>query len=150
MTTKSVKSEVLQVDEPLFSNQYFSKKVSLTAANIKTLNSAPIILVAATGVGTAIEVISVSAKFNYVAAVAFDNGQLLVQPLGASSAQFISGATFLNNVADSFVILVENTAASTGNNLIANTPLAAITGADSTNVGTSNMIVYVAYRIITI
>lgn len=125
-------------------------RVAISAAQVKTLNSLPVNLVDAPGIGYAIEVVSVSCKFNYVAAVAFDHDQLIIQPIGSTHSPYVSGATFLNGTANAFLKLAQNTVASTGNALVENAALKAITTADSTTTGTSNIVVYVAYRIITI
>lgn len=124
--------------------------VPISAAQIKTLNSSSVVLVDAPGDGKAIEVIAVSCKFNWVAGVAFDNGQLLVQPQGATFTPFLTGTTFLNGTANSFLKLFENAAVSTGNSLVENASLRAATVAASTTTGISNIVIYVAYRIITL
>ena len=124
------------------------KKVSLTAAQIKTGNSVPITLITAPGAGFAIEVISALYNFQY-GTVAFDSGgsQFELKTDTASQKQMLSTAV-LNGTASIFAKFDSSNVAAT--QIVDNKALTfALSGADAT-VGDSTIDLYINYRIITL
>jgi len=129
-------------------NLILHKKVTLTAAQIKTANSVPVSLIAAQGAGKAIEVVSALANFQY-GTVAFDSGSTAfeLQINTAATHQFLLSG-ILNGTASVFAMMGVNSATTT--QIVANEPLNfVLTGADAT-VGDSTMDLYINYRIITL
>lgn len=145
MPRKSILSEVLVTDEPLF-GEFRELKISLTAGQIKTLTSVPITVVAAPGAGYAIEVISGSAFIDW-GSVAFDNSFLYLTVDTASTHQLTTGGTFFSQVADKFVRMATNSSGST-TGVVENKALKVSANADSTTTGDSTVTVYCVYRII--
>jgi len=121
--------------------------LSLTAAQIKTLNSVPVQIVAAPGAGKAIEVVSGSVDFTF-GAPAFDNSLIVVKTAGVIYQGGQVNANVLNSGASVFSKFSYNSALVL--QLIANTALQVTAEADSTTTGTGTAKVYITYRIITL
>ena len=124
------------------------KKVSLTAAQIKTGNSVPITLITAPGAGFAIEVISALYNFQY-GTVAFDSGgsQFELKTDTAAQKQMLSAAV-LNGTTSLFSKFDSSYVAAT--QIVDNKALTfKLSGADAT-VGDSTIDLYINYRIITL
>lgn len=123
-------------------------KLTLTPAQVKTLNSVPITVVPAPGAGFALQAVT-SAAFLDWGSVAYDHGQLNVQADTATNEQLRSGSSMLNGTADSFLSLVP-ISFSSGTQLVENKALVISAPADSTTTGDSPVTVYIYYKKITI
>jgi len=124
------------------------KKVSLSAAQIRTANSVPVSLISAPGAGKVIEVLSGSVNFQY-GTVAFDSGSTAfgLQINTAATYQFAANG-YLNGTSNVFALI--GVTYSNTTQLVANEPLNfVLLGADAT-VGDSTMDIYINYRIITL
>jgi len=125
----------------------FTKTVSLSAAQIKTLNSVPVDAVAAPGANKAIEVVSASISFTWVG-VAFDHAfpecGLKTDTAAANQAgggDFTLTASFFTR----FTIFATNSTT-----VVANKKLQISAAADSTASGDSTAKIYIQYRIINV
>lgn len=140
-----------------FADLYFSlstiveTKVSLTAAQLQTINTVPVTLIAAQGAGTAIQVISACARVNY-GTVVFDNGadlaiapatDLLPQMTCAGILQAAGSGLWVfvyPSISDTLdAVLKEN------DDLVICDPV----GTDST-AGDSTIDIYLSYKVITL
>jgi len=122
----------------------YHAELSLSAAQIKTLNSVPVQIIAAPGVGKAIEVISGSVKYTFVSA-AFTSTNLFLQTDTAASNQGVSGTDFTVGVSQ-FARVLQNVSVNT---MVENKALKAQADADSA-VGDGTAKIYITYRIITL
>jgi len=120
-------------------------RVPLTAAQIRTLNSIPVLAVAAPGVGKAIQVISGSVNFT-ANAVAFTSATLNLRIDTLIQNQAGTADSILQNGINDFHSMQLQTPA---NNMITNNALNIIANADSA-VGDGTAVVYGAYQIITL
>ena len=120
--------------------------VSLTSADILSLNSTPIVAVAAPGAGVYIEVISASIFYTYLTAVYATHTQVNLRIDTATLSQFVSPGVL---AVGSSVAWRFNSQAPTGsaNQLIANKALLIETDSgDPTGSGTGTAIVKILYR----
>ena len=123
-----------------------SASITLTAAQVKTLNTSPITIVSAVA-GYAIEVVSASVKiaFNTTAYATNTFIQLIVN--GATTAQY--GAGILNATVATTKKLPEiSTTSATTTQLITNAELEVSTLTGDPTTGDSDVTVYVNYRLI--
>ena len=125
-----------------------TKKISLAAVQILNAGTVPVVLVAATGAGTFIEVVSASYNFVY-GATAFDSSLATFELItNTATAEQFKSASILNGTSNVFSKFFQNSSTST--QLVDNEPLNfALTGTDAT-VGDSTMDLYINYRIITL
>ena len=124
-------------------------KVSLTAAQIKTINSVPIEVIPTAGAGRAIEVISAFLRFNY-GTVTFDASLaylLSLYTLTSSTTQFSTGNNILSRTSSTIQTFDKD--GSTANQLVENQPIY-VNGGDDSTVGDSTIDLYINYRIITL
>jgi len=124
-----------------------SAKVVIPTAQVLTLNSAPVQLVAAPGAGYAIEVLSASLQitFNSVAYATNTNLQLY-----ANGSSEIQTSNSINQVADAFSKFEPEIGATGSIQFVGNEPLMVdVSGGDPT-AGDSDITIYVTYRIITL
>lgn len=124
-------------------------KVSLTAAQIKTINSVPISVISAPGAGKVIEIISAFLKFNY-GTVTFDesiDNSLSLYTLTSSTTQFSTGNNILSRTSSTIQTFDKD--GSTANQLVENQPIY-VNGGDDSTVGDSTIDLYINYRIITL
>ena len=63
-------------------------KLTIASADVLTLNTTPITIVAAQGVGTAIEVLSASAKMVYNSSDYATNGNMIIRCVGAQRSSW--------------------------------------------------------------
>ena len=125
----------------------YRKKVHLTAAQILTLNSAPVELIPAPGVGKAVSIVDAIAVLNFVS-VAFnfigpDHGYLTTQDSNNHQIKFFGfiGAptsTNVKGILEGTYLLIQE-----------NTHIVFYTEEDIT-VGDSTIDIYIAYRIVTL
>lgn len=123
-------------------------KVSLTAAQVKALNSVPVLAVAAPGNGFAIEVVSASASLTY-GSVAFLNAGLQIKTDTATTIQASTHSAFLPATNSIFQRIISATTSANLIQLVDNKGLYITAAADSAN-GDSTVDIYILYRIITL
>lgn len=121
-------------------------KLSLTAVQIKTLNSIPVQIVATPGSGKAIEVVSASASLDFQT-IAYDSSGLALKTATAITSQVVE-ATILASTVSQFSRFVDTP--SGGNNQLSDNQSLQVTSSTDATVGDSPLNVYVAYRIITL
>lgn len=139
--------EVTAADIRLYLDKYQTVSLALSAADVKTLNSVPVEIVAAPGAGYAIEFISASAFLDW-GSVAFDNTAILLQTDTAGTHQAATG-TLLTATADKFVRFSTSSGGAT-TQIVENKALQVTAAADSTTTGDSPVTIYLNYRIITL
>jgi hypothetical protein len=121
-------------------------KVPLTAAQIMTLNSIPVLAIPAPGVGKAIEIISGSANLIFNT-TAYTSSSLRLQPTSATGSQFSAVNLFLSAISTRFSRMLQVIV--TDVSVIENEPINITSDADSV-VGDSPINIYISYRIITL
>jgi hypothetical protein len=124
-------------------------KLTIATADVLTLNSTPLTIVAAQGVGTVIQVISASVKIDFNTTPYATNIQLQIISSGSVKAQHSQ------NVLDASVstvrFLAEQAATvATDTQLLENADLQVAVRTGNPTAGDSDITVYVTYRIITL
>jgi len=125
------------------------KEASLTiaTADVLTLNSAPIEIVAAPGAGFAIEVLSANVSMTYNSSAYATNTNIIVKTNGATDEQY--GAGVLNATVDMQKKLQEiTTTTATDTQIIENASIQASVRTGNPTAGNSDIKVYLTYRII--
>lgn len=131
-------------------NGVYRTKVSLSAAQIKSLNSSPIDLIAATGAGTYIRVNQVDLWLNW-GTVAFDSNFIQIKTDGATNNQVSFGNSFISSTANTNATGLPNThIGATTDIYLSNTKVVITSNADSVATGDSTVDVYITYEIITL
>ena len=124
-------------------------KLTIASADVLTLNSTPLTIVAAQGVGTAIEVISASVKVDFNTTAYATNIDINVVASGATQSQYqgnILEATLSTNRK-----LTPTTGLIASDTQIAeNAALYVSVGTGNPTAGDSDITIYVTYRIITL
>jgi hypothetical protein len=124
-------------------------KLTIASADVLTLNSTPLTIVAATGVGTAIEVISANVLMTYNTTAYATNTNIIIKNSGATDEQF--GAAILNATVNMQKKLQEvTTSTATDTQIIENTSLQVSVRTGNPTAGDSDIAVYITYRIITL
>jgi hypothetical protein len=124
-----------------------SASLSITNAQILTLNSVPLTIVTAPGTGLAIEVVSASINYTYNSAVY--TAITVGLKTDTASANQATSSTILSVASSTFCRIPIITSASI--QLVANKALTVISNADGSAGGTNgSAVVYITYRIITI
>jgi hypothetical protein len=124
-------------------------KLTIATADVLTLNSTPLTIVAAQGVGTVIQVISASVKIDFNTTPYATNIQLQIISSGSVKAQHSQ------NVLDASVstvrFLAEQAATvATDTQLLENADLQVAVRTGNPTAGDSDITIYVTYRIITL
>jgi len=124
-------------------------KLTIATADVLTLNTTPIEIVAAPGAGYAIEVISASMKMVYVSATYATNTSLELLTAGATNSQ---ASTVIKNSASTIRRFADATtlASATATQLVDNAALNVTVASGDPTAGDSDITVYVTYRIITL
>ena len=125
------------------------KKVSLSAAQIKTISTVPISVIDAPGAGKVIEVVSAFLSFNY-GTVTFDASfsfDVSLRTDTAGGRQYTTANNILNRTSSTIQTFDKD--ASTANQLVDNKAIF-IDGGDDSTVGDSTIDLYINYRIITL
>ena len=124
-------------------------KLTIATADVLHLNTTPIEVVAAPGVGYAIEVISASMKMVYVSATYATNTSLELLTAGATNSQ---ASTVIKNSASTIRRFADATtlASATATQLVENAALNVTVASGDPTAGDSDITVYVTYRIITL
>ena len=121
--------------------------LTIASADVLQLNSTPLTIVAAQGSGTAIEVISASAKITYGTVQYATNTVLQLFTNGGDGAQVEWIATFLSSDTDRISRAIDF---SDKSNLIENADLVVRVDTGDPTAGDSDITVYVLYRVITV
>ena len=122
--------------------------LTILSANILTLNSVPVELIAAQGAGTTIEIMSVSVRATYKAAAYATNTNLQILTSGATNAQFDS-ASILTSTVNAHWKLAANEPTIAGNTqLIENAAVNVTVATGDPTAGNSDIEVYAMYRVI--
>jgi hypothetical protein len=125
-------------------------KLTIASADVLTLNTTPITIVAATGVGTAIEAISATVTVdNPSAAYATNVGVQLICD-GADEPQLISLTALNASVTSTRKLGVDSTFSASDTQVLENTDLQVSVASGDPTAGDSDITVYVTYRIITL
>ena len=124
-------------------------KLTIASADVLHLNTTPIEIIAAPGVGYAIEVISASMKMVYVSATYATNTSLELITAGATNSQ---ASTVIKNSASTIRRFADATtlASATATQLVDNAALNVTVASGDPTAGDSDITVYVTYRIITL
>jgi hypothetical protein len=123
-------------------------KLTIASADVLTLNTTPIEIVAAPGVGYAIEVISASVKIDFNSAAYATNTILQLTADGATPSQVKWASGVLATSSDLFVKSIESS--TTSPQIIENADLNVTVNSGNPTAGDSDITVYVTYRIITL
>jgi hypothetical protein len=124
-------------------------KLTIATADVLTLNTTPIEIVAAPGAGYAIEVISASMNMVYVSATYATNTSLELITAGATNSQ---ASTVIKNSASTIRRFADATtlASATATQLVENAALNVTVASGDPTAGDSDITVYCTYRIITL
>lgn len=124
-------------------------KLTIATADVLTLNTTPIEIVAAPGAGYAIEVISASMKMVYNSATYATNTSLELITAGATNSQ---ASTVIKNSVSTIRRFADATtlASATATQLVDNAALNVTVASGDPTAGDSDITVYVNYRIITL
>lgn len=128
-----------------------SASLAITSAQVLALNSTPLTIIAAQGVGTAIEIISASAKMVYNSAAYATNVDLILQNSGATRP--ISGVgSFLAETVNVMSPFRDQYGFSgvTDTQMIENVAVQVSVDSGNPTAGNSGITVYVLYRVITL
>ena len=126
-----------------------STKVSLSAAQIKTISTVPVSVISAPGAGKVIEIVSAFLSFNY-GTVTFDasfNFEVSLYTDTSGGRQFSTANNILNRTSSTIQTFDKD--ASTASQLVANKAIF-VDGGDDSTVGDSTIDLYINYRIITL
>lgn len=124
--------------------------LSIASADVLTLNSIPVELVAAPGAGYAIEVISASTKLVYVSAAYATNTNLQLLTSGATNAQFDDGKVLTATVSTHWKFEALQPTSATDTQLIENAALNVSVATGDPITGDSDIEVFVLYRLIAV
>lgn len=130
--------------------QILEASLTIPTASVLTLNATPLTIVAAPGAGKYIEVISASTSITFVSAAYATNTTLQLISEGATIAQMQDTSALVSTVSK-ITIFQHPTGATAGQTqVLANTALQVKVGTGNPTTGDSNIIVKVAYRIVTV
>lgn len=124
-----------------------TKKITIATTDVVAMNAIPYALVAAPGAGYALEVISATARIATYAGVAYATNTTLQIITDTATIAQASNTTTLPAVAAT----IDNFSLTAGlGNIIENKALMAKVATGNPTAGTSNIIIYLTYRIITL
>ena len=125
-------------------------KLTIASADVLTLNTTPLTIVAAQGVGTAIEVISASVKIDFnTTAYATNTTLQLISPGGATLVQATT-TTVLAVTQNTHTGFIRTAPVASGGSIFENTALTVNVFNGNPTAGDSDITVYITYRIITL
>jgi hypothetical protein len=125
-------------------------KLTIATADVLTLNTTPLTIVAAQGAGTAIEVISANVKIDFNSAAYATNTTLLLIISGANTHSAIATNVLTSTVSSQKYITTIGTGTATATQIIENADLQVQVQTGNPTAGDSDITVYVTYRIITL
>lgn len=125
-------------------------KLTIASADVLTLNTTPITIVAAQGAGTVIEVLSAFVSIDFNTTAYATNVGLQVITSGADEPQFTSLTALNASVTSHRKLGVDSTFAATDTQIIENAALQVKVPTGNPTAGNSGITVYVTYRIITL
>ena len=127
-----------------------SASLTIASADVLQLNSTPLTIVAAQGVGTAIEVISASVKIDFnTTAYATNTTLQLISPGGATLVQATT-TTVLAVTQNTHTGFIRTAPIASGGSIFENTELTVNVFNGNPTAGDSDITVYVLYRVITL
>lgn len=127
--------------------------LTLTSGQIKALNSTPLTIVSAPGVGKYIQVVCVSGEYTAVSAAYTTNTLLQITASGATLVQAQNANLLLSTVSRNFVfdlVTGSATGSTTATQLLDNTALVVNVATGNPAVGDGTMKLKVFYRVVTI
>lgn len=128
----------------------YKASLTITTAQILVLNGTPLTIVAATGAGTAIEVISASALMTYNSIAYATNTSLQLINTGATASQMQNTACLVGTVTKTTKFTSGTAAAAGETQILTNTALQVKVATGNPTAGNSDITVYVFYRVVTL
>ena len=122
-------------------------KLAIASADVLTLNTTPITIVAAQGVGTAIEVTSAIMKLDFNTTQYATNTSLILENPSSTEMQCVN---VINQAADAFSRFEFEFGATAGVQYVENEAVNLTTLTGDPTAGDSDITIYVTYRIITL
>lgn len=132
------------------SGQTLEASLAITSAQILTLNSAPLEIVAAPGAGKYIEVVSGSIAFTYVSTTYTTNLVLQLINTGADISQLESQLGLSSTISKNTRFETQVTTPAASTQIITNTALKVKVKTGNPTIGDGTAIIKVLYRIVTI
>lgn len=144
--TAAINSRITVLEE----NQLYHTKVSLSSAQILTLNSTPVQIIAAQGAGTTIQFVAVLARMNFVTAAYATNTTFQLIFAGAS-LNCVTNTALLISTATRTGYLPPTTLAGATNSQYypANADLNATIATGNPTAGGGSIDLYIIYRVLT-
>jgi hypothetical protein len=127
-----------------------SASLTITSAQVLALNSTPLTIVAAQGVGTAIEVISASVKIDFNTTAYATVTNLLISNSSSNTDQFRGGGVLASTVSTFKRFVLTDPTGATDTQIIENDSLIIHCASADPTAGDSDITVYVLYRVITL
>jgi hypothetical protein len=127
-----------------------STSLSIATADVLTLNSTPIELVAAQGAGKVIEILSATVKIVYVSAAYAANTNLQLLTSGATDAQFDNDKLLVATVSTHRRMTGLEPTAATDTQLLENAAVNVTVETGDPTTGDSDIEIFVTYRVITV
>jgi len=124
--------------------------LTIASADVLQLNSTPLTIVAAQGVGTAIEVLSASVNVDFNTTPYATNTTLLLITNGATDSQFRGGNLLNSSVSNIRIFESNSVTTSTTTQIIENAALTVKVDTGDPTAGDSDITVSVLYRVITL
>ena len=124
--------------------------LTIASADVLQLNSTPLTIVAAQGVGTAIEVLSASINIDFNTSAYATNTNLLIKNSTANTDQFRGGAVLESTVSTFKSLILTEPSGATDTQIIDNDALKVTVSGGNPTAGDSDITVYVTYRVITL
>ena len=125
-------------------------KLTIASADVLTLNTTPITIVAAQGVGTAIEVISASVKIDFNTTPYATNTVLQLISSGGATLVQATTTTVLTVTQNTHTGFIRTAPIASGGSIFENTELTVNVFNGNPTAGDSDITIYVTYRIITL
>jgi hypothetical protein len=125
-------------------------KLFIPSASVLTLNSVPLTIVPAPGVGKAIEASTCAMKMTFNSLAYATNTQLRLITDTAPDPQVVFGANVLSSSTSIFRTISSTTTTNQGENIVENKDLTVLVDTGDPTAGDSDITVYVSYRIIEI
>jgi hypothetical protein len=123
-------------------------KLTIASADVLTLNTTPLTIVAAQGAGYAIEVLSASLRMVFNSVAYATNTRVEILASGASVPQLQFGTGVLSSASN--VLNSIGKGGGVGTNMIDNTSIVVSVDSGDPTAGDSDITVYITYRIITL
>ena len=136
------------------SNIVFNAKISLSTAQIATLNSSPVTVIAAPGAGKFIQVNSIAVTLNYPVGSAqitgADSLEFMLSPHNGGDEPIFGDSGFLDKTSTTRFMMASNASKVDDNHALIVSNADSITSDPTMNGSTSTLDIYVNYSVITI